>query len=80
MKHIAPLPASFMLAAIIGFLVSATIVGPISRSWGLAFSIIFVLMFVASLVSMSYAPSPGGMRDIRIEGKRRKRRRGRRKR
>ena len=72
MKHIAPLPASFMLAAIIGFLVSATIVSPISRSWGLAFSIIFVLMFVASLVSMSYAPSPGGMRDIRIEGKRKR--------
>ena len=61
-----------MLAAIIGFLVSATIVSPISRSWGLAFSIIFVLMFVASLVSMSYAPSPGGMRDIRIEGKRKR--------
>lgn len=69
MKYIAPLPASFMLAAIIGFVVSVTIISPISTSWGLAFSIIFVLMFVASLISMTYAPSPGEMQDIRIEGK-----------
>ena len=77
MERIAPLPASFMLTAILGFFISAIYIYNISPTWGLTFSIIFALMFVASLISMTYAPSPGDMRDIKIEVKpRRMRKKG----
>lgn len=54
----APLKGSFMLISIIGFFVSAIAVYDISPSFGFAFSLIFVLMFVASLISMTYGPIP----------------------
>jgi uncharacterized membrane-anchored protein len=50
----APLKGSFMVAAIIGFLVSAYYVG--ANSYGYAFMLVFVLMFIASLISMGKAP------------------------
>lgn len=64
-RIITPLSSTFMLTSIIGFLVSAfyipTMFDPIkeyglyegSISFAFAFGLIFVLMFVASLISMS---------------------------
>ncbi len=51
-----PLKGSFMVLSIIGFLVTAYIVYPLSFNYGLTFMIIFAAMFVASLISMSKAP------------------------
>jgi len=54
--QIAPLPSTFMLTSIIGFLVSVIWVGKYNTSYGFAFGLVFGIMFIASLVSMTYAP------------------------
>ena len=54
--HAVPLKGSFMLTAMIGFLVSAYYIYPLSTNFGVAFMAVFVLMFIASLVSMTKAP------------------------
>ena len=54
--HATPLRGSFMLIAILGFLISAYIVYPRSYNFGTAFLILFAAMFTASLISMSKAP------------------------
>ena len=54
--HYAPLKSSFMLIAILGFLISAYYLLPLSFNFGIAAMIIFAAMFVASLVSMTKAP------------------------
>jgi multisubunit Na+/H+ antiporter MnhB subunit len=51
----APLKTSFMVASIIGFLVSAIWIAKYWPSYGFAFALVFTLMFVASMVSMTYA-------------------------
>lgn len=53
----APLPASFMLTAILGFIISALWVFPLSYNWGLAFTIFFSLMFITSIINMTRAPA-----------------------
>ncbi len=55
--NIAPLSGGYMLTSIVGFLISAFYVMPQSRTWGFTLVIFFSLMFVASLISMTYAPS-----------------------
>lgn len=55
--NIAPLSGAFMITSITGFLISAFYVLPISRRWGFTFVLFFTLMFIASLISMTYAPS-----------------------
>ncbi len=52
----APLPGSFMLTAILGFLVSAIWVTKQNYNWGVAFMIVFSLMFIASIISFTRAP------------------------
>ena len=52
----APLKGSFMIISILGFFISAIWVYNISPAYGFAFALIFTLMFVASLISMTYAP------------------------
>ena len=70
----APLPASFMFTAIIGFIISAIWVFPRSFNWGLAFLIFFTLMFIASVISMTRAPSEAGWAlDKKYRVKRKKR-------
>ena len=54
--NIVPLSGGFMLTSIVGFLISAIYVYPRSATWGFTFSLFFVLMFVASLISMTKAP------------------------
>ena len=53
---IAPLKASFMAASILGIIISSIFILPDYPDWGMAFLILFVVMFIASLISMTYAP------------------------
>ena len=58
MVKFAPLPSSFMLVSMLGFMASVvyTSSGKISETWGFTFGLFFSLMFVASLLSMTYGP------------------------
>lgn len=50
-----PLPQSFFLTSILGLIISAglTVSGKLSPSWGFSFSLVFVMMFIASFVSIT---------------------------
>lgn len=50
-----PLPQSFFVTSIIGFIISAglMIYGRISETWGFAFCLVFIMMFIASFVSIT---------------------------
>jgi len=54
--NIAHLSGGFMISSIVGFLISAVYVYPASNRWGLTFAIFFTLMFVSSMISMTYGP------------------------
>ena len=56
MIQTAPLKASFMVLSIVGFLASVYLVSDWWPQMAFAFAVVFVLMFIASLVSMTYAP------------------------
>ncbi len=58
------LPQSFFLISIIGFLISAmyTYSGTFSLSWGFSFCLIFIIMFVASVASMT--PSAADLKEL----------------
>jgi len=52
----APLPHEWMIVSIIGFFFALLDVYPnISQKWGAAFMVFFILMFLASMVSMTLA-------------------------
>ena len=55
--NIAPLSGGYMITSIVGFLISAFYILPNSKSWGFTFVLFFTLMFVSSLISMTYSPS-----------------------
>ena len=55
--NIAPLSGGYMLTSIVGFIISAFYILPNSRKWGFTFVLFFTLMFVASMISMTYAQS-----------------------
>jgi len=44
-----------MIASIIGFFVSWLMVFNISMKWGTAFMLVFILMFIAAVYSMTHA-------------------------
>jgi hypothetical protein len=52
----APLSGGFMIASIVGFFVSTIYIADLSLNWGFAMAVIFVLMFIASIISMTKAP------------------------
>jgi hypothetical protein len=58
MWKVAPLKSSFMLVAMLGFMITIiyTAYGRISQDWGFALGFLFAIMFIASLVSMTKAP------------------------
>jgi hypothetical protein len=58
-KKIAPLNASFMLTAMLGFLISVIYVRKIDISWATAFAIVFLIMIIAAFISMLKAPVAG---------------------
>ena len=53
-----PISGGYMASSILGFLISAIYVFPKSPSWGLAFCLVFVIMFLSAIKSMTYA-DPG---------------------
>ena len=53
-EKIAPLPASFMIASIVGFLASAYLLEELS--WKFTLLLVFAVMFIASFISMTKAP------------------------
>ena len=57
LKNVAPLSGSFMLTAMLGFLISVIWVYPNSATWGVAFGLVFFIMFIASVISTTYGPS-----------------------
>jgi hypothetical protein len=73
-RIVTPLNSTFMLTSIIGFIVSAFYISsltykfPDALSYSFAFSIVFITMFIASLISMSYSPITEG---LHIDEKRR---------
>ncbi len=56
LKNVAPLTGGYMITSILGFIISAIYVFPRSNTWGFTFTIFFALMFVASLIAMTYGP------------------------
>ena len=48
-----PFSSGFMLTSIIGFFVSVFFVMKISATWGFTFALVFVIMFIASIITMS---------------------------
>jgi hypothetical protein len=61
----APLSSGFMAVSIIGFLVSIWMVMDWSQQWGFAFALVFVMMFISSMVSMTKAePIPEHMEAL----------------
>jgi hypothetical protein len=50
----APLNSTFLVTSMLGFLISMLWVYPKSKSWGVAFALVFLLMFVSSIISMTY--------------------------
>jgi len=57
LSKVAPLHGSFMVTAIVGFLISALYVYTRSKSWGFTFMLFFAAMFIASIISMTYSPT-----------------------
>jgi hypothetical protein len=72
---IAPLNSSFMVSSILGILISLIWVYPAAPSWGVAFTLVFGIMFVSSLISMTYGPAETELRmdASRADVKKRKR-------
>jgi len=54
--HPTPLKGSFMLISMLGILVSYYLIYPKSLNFGTSSMIIFIIMFIASLISMTKAP------------------------
>ena len=61
----APLPTSFILTAILGFVISAWWVFPESFNWGIAFMILFTLMFITSIINMTKAPAVPQYKELK---------------
>ena len=53
--HAVPLKGSFMVLSMIGFLITAYLIH--DPDYKFAFMIVFIAMFIASMVSMTKAPS-----------------------
>jgi len=59
--NIAPLSGAYMITSIIGFLVSIYMIPssniPNSNTWAFTLVLFFTLMFISSMISMTYAPT-----------------------
>ena len=45
-----------MVAGIIGFLISVFYIYPLSMTWGFTLGLFFGLLFIATIISMTYGP------------------------
>ncbi len=53
---VAPLTGTFMITSIVGFLLFAVYVYDYHPGFGFAGALVFTLMFIAGLISMTHAP------------------------
>lgn len=53
-RKFAPLKASFLFVSMVGFVFSVLIVKKWSETWAFAFALFFVIMFIASLLTIRY--------------------------
>jgi hypothetical protein len=67
----APLSGGYMGASILGIFISLMYVYKESPDWGVTFTIVFGIMFIASIVSMS-AADPNDFIEIETRKKRKK--------
>ena len=51
-----PLKSSFMVIAILGFLITTYLIYPNNPDYGISFMLVFIAMFIASMISMTKAP------------------------
>ena len=58
MYKVAPLPGTFMIVSIAGFIITAFYIAPRNATWSMTFLIFFATMFIASFISMMNAPVP----------------------
>ncbi|MGE0792629.1 MAG: hypothetical protein AB7V77_00450 [Candidatus Woesearchaeota archaeon] len=56
MFKVAPLSGSFMLVSMLGILISTLFLKNYSLNWAFIVGFISICMFVASFISMTYAP------------------------
>jgi len=58
LSKVVPLRGSFMVTAIVGFIISALFVYKQlgNKTWGFTFMLFFALMFIAAVISMGSAP------------------------
>lgn len=66
-----PFSSGFMLSSILGFLVSVFFVMKISSTWGFTFALVFVIMFISSVVTMSQieAEDKYSLRELAVHEK-----------
>ena len=55
--HAMPLKGSFLALSILGFFITTYLIYPVSPNYGVAFMVVFITMFIASLISMTKAPT-----------------------
>lgn len=75
MKKTYPLSGTFLITAIIGFIISAYFIYDLSEAWGFTFCLFFVLMFIASMISLTKAAIPEHINvrpEIYIRGSKKK--------
>jgi hypothetical protein len=68
---VVPLSSGFMLTSIVGAIISAVYVYDKNPKFGFAFFLFFMLMFIASIISMTFAPIEAEF-DIKKEKGRKK--------
>jgi len=68
----APLSGAYMAVSMIGILVSLLYVTQESSDWGIAFTFVFGIMFVASMVSMTLS-DPDAFIEFETKKKKKKR-------
>lgn len=59
-RHMIPTPLSsgFMLTSIVGGIIALFVILPLSVTWGVTFTVVFVIMLISSIASMTMAPPP----------------------
>jgi hypothetical protein len=67
----APLSGGYMATSMLGILISMMYVYKQSPDWGITFTFVFVIMFIASLVSMTVA-DPDEFVELETKGKKKK--------
>lgn len=54
----APLPSSLMAIGLIGFIITVIYSNILKTSWTFAFGLFFLILFIASFISLHYGPIP----------------------